>query len=121
MAIVRLPLCPSTNGLFVNAGKRRILSKPYKAWRTEAGYALNLHRIQPFGKLKIELEISVCEAMQGDASNRIKAVEDLIVDHGIIDDDRQVWRVSIEKVSPAICPSKEMLLSIMPFTETRRA
>lgn len=115
VSIVRLPICPSTNALFRNAGKRRIITTAYETWREEAGYALNLHRVQPFGRQPVQIEISVNEEMRGDIDNRFKAPIDLLVKHGVIEDDRFVRRASIERVAASVCRSREMLLSIMPY------
>jgi len=47
MSLIRLPICPSTNGLFKSAGRLRVVSEAYDDWRTLAGLKLNLHRVAP--------------------------------------------------------------------------
>lgn len=101
-----LPWPPSTNGLFVNAGRGgRNLSKRYREWREEAAAALLQ---QPQTRTPISTPISIHIALTAptrahrDASNYVKAVEDLIVQHGIIEDDdeRFVRKVIVEWQDP---------------------
>jgi Holliday junction resolvase RusA-like endonuclease len=95
--MIRLPVPPSTNHLFLNVkGKGRIVAPHYAKWRTEAGWMLKAAKPQPFGKMHVQLGIFIPEKTRGDLSNRIKALEDLLVTHGVIDDDRQVKRITVE-------------------------
>ena len=119
VSLIRLPICPSTNGLFKSAGRLRVVSDAYEAWRTLAGLKLNLHRVEPFGRAPVQIDISVNEDLKGDIDNRIKAPLDLLVKHGIIEDDRFVRRVSIERANAAIVPKSEMLLSILPVKDAQ--
>lgn len=118
LMMVSLPVPPSVNHLFANRknGKGRIISREYAAWRQEAGYALNLARPQPFGKAPVQVGIFIPDKTKGDLDNRIKALLDLVVTHKVIDDDRQVKRISIERHADS-----KALLSIMPFEERRAA
>lgn len=111
--IFSLPLPPSTNGLFVNGwvGKkgakklRRIPSKPYKAWREVAGWALKSQDHWHIGGA-VNVAIYLPAKMQGDVDNRIKAVLDLLVKYDRIDDDRNVRSLSVarsEKVALEEC------------------
>lgn len=107
---VWLPFPPSTNGLFVNAGKGgRNLSARYRKWREEAGWALK-HQPQSrrsfSGPVSLHMALTNPRKVHADCSNYIKAVEDLICQHGIIqgDDERFVRGVSIEWADP---PAKE--------------
>ena len=112
MTLIRLPVAPSTNNLFANGKHGRFITDHYKAWRTEAGVMLNLARVEPFGRMRVELEILIPEKTRGDISNRVKATEDLLVAHKIIEDDVQVWRLVVGRHKDA-----DMLLSIVPFQE----
>lgn len=122
MTLIRLPIAPSVNAMYANNtkannGRGRYKTDAYSSWKTEAGWILNQARVAPLGKMKVQLELSVNDAMKGDIDNRIKAVQDLLVTHRLIDDDKQVWRVSIEKVAASICKAREMLVSIEPYRE----
>jgi hypothetical protein len=81
-----LPMPPTTNTLFANViikGKqRRIVSREYKAWRKAAEGPL-LTAWEAAGKPAISkpyaMLIQVNISHQGDITNRVKALEDLIV------------------------------------------
>ena len=85
--IIDLPIGPSVNELYPDRGGRRCKSRKYRAWLTAAGWELKLQK-----PVKVEgpyrLLVKLPPAMRGDCSNRIKAVEDLLVSHGITPDDR---------------------------------
>ena len=97
--VLTLPLPPSSNHLF--AGKsHRYRSPEYEAWRTDAGWELNLQwPPQIIGRVSILIEVAEPKTKRAqDITNRIKALEDLLVSHGVIqgDDQRYVRRVTAE-------------------------
>jgi len=100
VTVICLPMCPSTNGLFAGNGKRRYKTKEYAAWIEEAGYALNQQNPKPIrGKVRLLIEVAEPKTnIAQDVTNRIKAAEDLLVRHGIIqgDDQRYVRSVTAE-------------------------
>lgn len=63
------------------------LSKPYKAWIEEAGYAI---ATQKPGRVEghYALTVDVGRNSQCDLDNCVKAASDLLQKHGIIDNDR---------------------------------
>lgn len=92
-----LPLPPSANNLFANAkkGHGRYITPAYKAWREEAGWSLQTQRpgkiVGPF-----DLHIVLPKMPKGsDASNRLKPLEDLLVAHGVTDDDQHCRKIYI--------------------------
>ena len=99
--IVRLPVPPATNNLFVNKKVGgRFISPAYKAWRTEAGWALKLRKpaLQVFGPIPVEIWLMVPrKPVNRDIDNFAKGPLDLLVAHGIISDDKQVARLTIER------------------------
>lgn len=101
-ARVHLPLPPSANALFVERrrvrGKAggRTITEEYRRWRETAGTLLNVARLPYIGG-PVSIEIELPAKMRGDISNRIKALEDLLVAHRLIDDDRHVWRITVER------------------------
>lgn len=101
MITVTLPLPPSANALFVNApGRGRFKSAAYKSWLTEAGWCVQtptryatVRRVAgPY-----TLTITVPATMRGDIDNRVKAISDLLVKHGITDDDRAADAVTVRR------------------------
>lgn len=87
----RLPMPPSVNALYRNlAGKGRVKSARYRTWQRAA---MNELLTQPRKKIAgtVSLHLLLPQSKRaGDASNRFKAVEDLLVTMDLIDDDRFV-------------------------------
>lgn len=87
---------PSTNHLYANvAGKGRVKAKRYKEWKNTVGWDLNQQNYTLI-RGPVELDLTVRRPKKGvraDISNRIKAVEDLLVDHQVLKDDSQVMEV----------------------------
>lgn len=87
----RLPMPPSVNKLYSNVpGKGRVLTARYRTWRRAA---MNELLTQPRERIEgpVTLRLLLPRAKRkGDASNRFKAVEDILVHMGLIDDDRFV-------------------------------
>lgn len=94
--MIRLPMPPSTNHLFATVGRRRIVTRAYKAWRTEAGYKLLAQRPQKHKGDVILIMRFGPRILNGDVGNRIKAAEDLLVELRVIEDDRFVVKISAE-------------------------
>lgn len=110
---VRLPCSPSTNNLFVNKKVGgRFISPAYKSWRDTAGMYLNLARIHPFGAAPVEVSLTVPrKPASRDLDNFAKAPIDLLVAHAIINDDKQIERLTISRHDLA-----DMLLQIAPYS-----
>lgn len=90
-----LPLPPSVNQLYANRKGGRHKTKKYLAWIEEAGWALRSH-----GERRIEGDIEVVYAFgprckQSDLFNREKALSDLLVKHGVIEDDRKIVKGTV--------------------------
>lgn len=96
---ITLPMPPSTNSLFPGQ-RRRYRSAEYEAWITEAGWELKRQRPpKAAGRVSLLIEVAEPKTKRAqDVTNRIKAVEDLLVSHGVIqgDDQRYVRRVTAE-------------------------
>lgn len=89
MISIQLPLPPSTNRLWRRAGARIIKSKEYSAWITEAGWRLKEQRP---GSIRGPVELSYRMSYRigktrRDLGNLEKAATDLLVLHGVIEDD----------------------------------
>lgn len=83
---VEIPMPPTTNNLFVNLGRKRVKSKEYVAWIKEAGFFIREapKLVQP---VKINYFLTMRNGGSGDLSNRLKAIEDLLVKKEVIPDD----------------------------------
>ena len=81
---------PSANALFANKKSGgRFRTKAYNDWIAEAGWRIQM---QKPGRIagRYEIEIAIARPKRRgrfDASNRIKATEDLLVKYGLIEDD----------------------------------
>jgi Holliday junction resolvase RusA-like endonuclease len=94
-----LPYPPTTNNLFANAGNRRVKSKAYKAWSDAAGYSIiEQGRKRIHGHVTLSIALVKPDKRRRDLSNGIKAIEDLLVSMGVIDDDSLVQRISVQWV-----------------------
>lgn len=87
-AVIRLPICPSTNNLFKNSiGKGRIRSAEYKRWTETAGLILN--RAKPprvASPVRVVIRVGKCNA-ERDLDNMAKPVLDLLHHCGVIEND----------------------------------
>lgn len=96
-----VPLPPSVNAMYANnrgTGRRgRHITKPYAAWINKAGMAILRQRVGlPSSKMDGDVTLTLRMGPRiktADISNRIKAVEDLLVKMGLIEDDRFVTSV----------------------------
>lgn len=82
---IDLPMPPSTNRLWRSIGPRVIKSAEYRKWITDAGWQLKAQRPCRV-KGPVELGVVVGKS-RGDLSNRVKALEDLLVLHEVIEGD----------------------------------
>jgi len=92
--VITIPIPPSVNSIYVNVPKRgRVKSGAYVRWIKTAGWELQCqpHPRVP-GRVNVLIEIRRPSA-NSDVDNRIKATLDLLVSHGVIDDDRNVASV----------------------------
>lgn len=90
MIEIRLPFPPSTNNLFLNAPRGRVITPEYRAWKDHAGWELKAQR-PPAVTDRCTIEIHIDERRQGDADNRAKAVLDLLVEGGVLRGDSKKY------------------------------
>jgi Holliday junction resolvase RusA-like endonuclease len=99
--LIELPMPPSTNNLFLNVRGGRVLAPKYRMWRAAAEILarsqVRSRRIA--GPYRLEVRLCRPDRRRRDASNYIKACEDLLVSLGITDDDSQCQFVSAEWVA----------------------
>lgn len=100
---IDLPLPPSANALFANAKGGRVKTKEYNAWLNEARYAvITTWRAagKPSCSPNVPMQVFLRLGLMGrirDASNCLKAVEDILVKELPVPDDRWNDRVLIER------------------------
>jgi len=101
---VDLPLPPSANALFANAGKGgRVKTKEYNTWLNEARWhvltawrAIGKPAAPPDVPMLLWLRVGLTTRKR-DAGNCLKAVEDVLVKELPIPDDRWNDRILIER------------------------
>jgi len=87
--VFELPSPPSSNNLFGNRkdGQGRYRTRAYEDWIVHAGYALNRARVPTInGPVKITMSFPEPKG-RADLDGKPKAVDDLLVRHGILPDD----------------------------------
>lgn len=114
MKPISLPFPPSTNNLFVNGKRGRFRSAKYESWICEAGNEILRQRpSKHVGPVNLIFEFQDgYDARKRDISNLIKAPEDLLVSHRIIEADDQftvrkvtaLWALGVEGVRVTIEP-----------------
>ena len=88
---LHVPVPPSVNSLYRNLpGRGRVKTKDYSAW---FAHARNIVRLQRPGVVRGQVSMILCVDRQGvgsDLDNRVKALLDLLVKQGVIEDDSKV-------------------------------
>jgi crossover junction endodeoxyribonuclease RusA len=84
-----LPLPPSVNALYRNVpGRGRVKTHRYQTWLNAAGWALKEARPAPMrGDYAMMLICQRPDRRRRDLGNLLKAIEDVLTAHGIIEDD----------------------------------
>ena len=88
-----IPLRPtSVNSLYVNRNGRKKTEK-YKTWLAQVGLHMNGYRTIS-GPVRVEYVIKRhADKRKRDLGNYEKAMSDLLVRHGIIDDDSEIQEI----------------------------
>ena len=115
-AVLILPLPPSINSYFATFQGRRIISKAGREFKKfTADYCL-VNQIPKFGpsRLSMTIRIHPRDRRINDLSNRIKALEDALVQAGVMDDDCQIdflqaQRGEIKRGGECVVMIKEMI------------
>lgn len=118
MIVINLPLPPSTNRLWRSIGRRVIKSAEYRHWIEEAGWRLKEQRP---GSIKGPVELSLLVGKSRlDLSNALKAVEDLLVTHEVIEGDGQaiVRRINLA-LDESVDGCRVMIVSFYSRAESR--
>ncbi len=120
MLTLRLPFPPTTNNLFFNLpGRRggRAPSKGYKAWKERAAVAIRQQAPVPVpGPVMLSIVLGRPDRRRRDLSNYLKALEDALVQHGLIDDDSMVQTLSVSWHN-----APGAVLRVWPWTAEREA
>ena len=98
--IIEIGIPPSVNSIW-RSGRRangRLVvyrSDKHRKWKTAAGWELKAQRPQPIaGWVKVAISLGRTKR-RSDADNRVKLCLDLLVDHGLLEDDSKVASVTV--------------------------
>lgn len=87
-----------------------MLSDKYRQWKSDCGWFVRIQLMNlPAEKRHIrgryELQLNLPPGLRGDIDNYLKAVSDLLQDHGVIENDRLCMRCAAERMSRAGQPT----------------
>ena len=118
MICINLPFPPSGNTLYANRKGGRYKTKRYETWLNAAGWDIKEQKPKRLeGRYQITLLVERKDNRRRDLSNTIKGVSDLLVAHGIIEDDSLEERVVLQWSDTV----KGCLVILEPAEEQRRA
>jgi len=94
--ILELPLPPSVNSYWGFHGHRRFLTPKANQFKADVARIVSLQAIK-FGSARLCLTATFCFPTKriSDISNRVKALEDALVQAGLMDDDSQIDEIHI--------------------------
>lgn len=120
---------PSLNNIYANVpGRGRVKSGRYKTWRSAAGWDIKAAIGPSFETYAcpVVLDLTVEKPRnRSDISNRIKAVEDLLTEMGVIADDSLVMEVrarwgQVKGARIELRPA-DLVTPVEPVKKARRA
>jgi len=95
-----LPFPPSMNNLFATVGRKRVRTARYSAWAKQAGeFIIMQGQKRVHGYVSLSVALVKPDKRTRDLSNTLKAVEDILVDMAVIDDDSLIVRISAQWAS----------------------
>lgn len=111
-----LPLPPTINSYWGFSGHRRFLTKAAVQFKDEVAHSVSQQKIR-FGSAKLEMTVTINfrDRRVADISNRIKALEDALVQAGLMDDDSQIKILHVYEgpiVKGGQCSVK---INVLPF------
>lgn len=88
---LEVPLPPTINSYYGQHGFRRYMTEKGKKFKAEVAHAVSLTPIR-FGdsRLSVTVNLHFKDKRKTDISNRIKALEDALMQAGLFNDDSQI-------------------------------
>ena len=101
MLELELPYPPSVNHYFRMVGRRVLISREGRAFRTRVCSILAALGVRPLeGPLAVDIEVYPPDGRRRDVDNIQKALLDALQHGGAYGDDSQIVRLAIEKYRP---------------------
>lgn len=97
--ILALPLPPTINHYWGRSGNRTFLSKKALDFRQVVqDYAVD-NKLQSFGDARLEVHVCIYPATKAriDLDNRLKPLNDALMEAGLFDDDSQIDYLSVKR------------------------
>ena len=96
-ACLLLPYPPSVWRLYAGKGKNRHKSDAYRTWLDEAWLAVQRQPRQPAlsGPVSMDIALGRPDKRRRDLDNPLKAIADLLVSAGVLEDDSQVEKLNV--------------------------
>lgn len=102
MFVMTLPAPPSANKMYRYAGNRVLKSSAYRQWLKECDALIwqKGWRDQMTGPLRVRIHITPKDNRLRDIDNYIKPCLDVLESAGVIENDRLVVTLEVERFSP---------------------
>lgn len=121
--MIRLSLSfpPSANALWRSVNGSNILSAPYRKWKRIAASEIFAQQVGEGGQTSLDgpyrmtLTLDRPDRRKRDLSNRIKAVEDALVAAGVVKDDSDCQRLTVEWSDKLPAKSSKIHVEIEPL------
>ena len=99
MIILYLPYPPSVNNYWITSGNRKFLSKRGREFKEQVAAYVIEKNVPKLGEMAVQIDIILRPRNKRlmDIDNSCKAILDSIQDAGIIDEDSQVWKLTVER------------------------
>ena len=109
-----LPLSPTINSYYQFHGHRRYVGEAGKKFKAAVAHAVSLQNIR-FGAENVRLFVTIHfrDKRRQDLSNRIKALEDALVQAGLLDDDSQIKEIRV--VEGEIVKGGKIFMQMLSF------
>jgi Holliday junction resolvase RusA-like endonuclease len=109
---IEISMPPSVNQIWRSArvrGRLRVYrSKAYRIWKASAGWEIRAQRPVPIaGWVRVTISLGMTKR-RSDEDNRVKCCLDLLVQHGLLEDDSKVASVT-SKWDSAVTPGRIMV------------
>ena len=88
---------PSTNTLYANVpGRGRVKSERYRKWKNAAGWDMKGKKYKTLDcPVMLDITVKKRGKVKEDISNKIKALEDLLVEMAVLKDDSLVQEIRV--------------------------